>query len=239
MMLSHEDHLAIQQLYARYYHAFDLGDPERWAACFTPNGSLRADHIGREQIAALARRIGETRSKGRRWISSLVLDSVAEGSATGTCPITRTSSPRRWRHWRIGWQPASSRHAKPCSTVCKAPRRRSGRSSKAQTSASCWCRWAPSLGRGRVIRLGTHHPPRARRSSRGGADCSVPCTGWSASSPLPDRLETADSFPADRLHGVSPFRRHPQQFPGRGCTHHLDGAPASGKAGGRRSGGQL
>jgi hypothetical protein len=85
MALTVEDQFAIQQLYARYNHAFDRGDAEDWAACFTPDGRLGEDHAGRAQIAALARHIGDARGKGRHWIGNLVLDSLAKHHATGTC----------------------------------------------------------------------------------------------------------------------------------------------------------
>ncbi len=38
MRLSVEDHVEIQQLYARYSHTIDSGDHEGWAACFTKDG---------------------------------------------------------------------------------------------------------------------------------------------------------------------------------------------------------
>lgn len=44
-----EDHLAIRELAARYNRAFDYGDPEAWAACFTPDGTF---NMGSKTLAA-------------------------------------------------------------------------------------------------------------------------------------------------------------------------------------------
>ena len=44
-----EDHLAIRELAARYNRAFDYGDPEAWAACFTEDGTF---NIGSKELAA-------------------------------------------------------------------------------------------------------------------------------------------------------------------------------------------
>ena len=35
-----EDHIAIRELAARYNRAFDYGNAEAWAACFTEDGSF-------------------------------------------------------------------------------------------------------------------------------------------------------------------------------------------------------
>lgn len=44
-----EDHLAIRELAAKYNRAFDYGDPEGWAACFTEDGTF---NIGKKELAA-------------------------------------------------------------------------------------------------------------------------------------------------------------------------------------------
>lgn len=40
MAVNADDAEAIRQLLARYNYAIDLGDPEGWAACFTPDGAF-------------------------------------------------------------------------------------------------------------------------------------------------------------------------------------------------------
>jgi len=76
MALPAADHLAIEQLYAQYSHAVDLGDGEAWAACFTPDGiftSFGRSYEGRAAIVALAESTRH-RPPGRHWVSNLVLE---------------------------------------------------------------------------------------------------------------------------------------------------------------------
>lgn len=86
MALAAADHLAIEQLYARYSHAVDRGDGEAWAACSTPDGvftSFGRDHAGRAAIVALADST-RRRPPGRHWVSNIVLEPTdfgARGSA--------------------------------------------------------------------------------------------------------------------------------------------------------------
>ncbi len=44
-----EDQLAIRELAARYNRAFDYGDPDAWAACFTADGTF---NMGTKTLAA-------------------------------------------------------------------------------------------------------------------------------------------------------------------------------------------
>lgn len=50
MALPAADHLAIEQLYARYSHAVDRGDGDAWAACFTADGVLAWLHITKSPV---------------------------------------------------------------------------------------------------------------------------------------------------------------------------------------------
>jgi hypothetical protein len=85
MGLSVEDRLDIQQLYARYCHAIDGGDPEGWAATFTANGVLEAGTVRQQGGAALAEFArGLSQYKMRHWTNNLVLE-PAEGGASGRC----------------------------------------------------------------------------------------------------------------------------------------------------------
>jgi hypothetical protein len=86
MPLSTEDTLAIQQLYARYNHAIDLGDATGWAACFTAGGtftSASGTFTGHEQLAAFADGFAK-RIKARHWTNNLVIEAAGDG-ATGKC----------------------------------------------------------------------------------------------------------------------------------------------------------
>jgi hypothetical protein len=86
MPLSADDHIAIQQLYARYVHHWAAGRGPEWAACFTPDGSFGSPlgtFTGTEQLAGLAG--GPARPPTYRpWINHLVIEPAADG-ARGSC----------------------------------------------------------------------------------------------------------------------------------------------------------
>lgn len=86
MTLSTEDTLAIQQLYARYNHAIDLGDASGWAGCFTADGtftSASGNFAGHGQLAAFAEGFSR-RIRARHWTNNLVLEPAEDGAA-GKC----------------------------------------------------------------------------------------------------------------------------------------------------------
>lgn len=94
MALTTEDRLAIQELYARYNHAIDLGDPKGWAATFTEDGVFSAPTTGTFEGAQALLEFAERAQgvKARHWTNNLVLDgdgrSAADGdarSAAGSC----------------------------------------------------------------------------------------------------------------------------------------------------------
>ena len=91
--LTAEDHAEIRQLYARYVHAFDLGDPMAYAGTYTPDGFIRVDRagargtpvVGHDNLVAFADRYHETNGPyPRHWNSGLVITPTADG-AKGTC----------------------------------------------------------------------------------------------------------------------------------------------------------
>lgn len=89
MGLSADDFIEIQQLYARYNHALDLGDPDGWAACFTPTGEFAGTggnpFIGTEQLKAFADGFkNNMKGRARHWTNNLTV-TPAEGGAAGSC----------------------------------------------------------------------------------------------------------------------------------------------------------
>lgn len=86
MSLSVDDHIAIQQLYARYNHAIDSGNGEGWAAAFTEDGvfsSATGTFTGGEQLSQFASGFA-SRIKARHWTNNLVLEGDGK-KATGSC----------------------------------------------------------------------------------------------------------------------------------------------------------
>lgn len=71
------DHVALQQLYARYAHAIDTGDGEGWAGCYSPEGtywsSTFGTRTGHDELAGFARQhYEEWQEKGietQHWIN--------------------------------------------------------------------------------------------------------------------------------------------------------------------------
>ena len=56
--LTADDYVEIQQLYAQYAHALDLGDAQAWADTFTSDGVF-SDAKGREELVAFAKGFDE------------------------------------------------------------------------------------------------------------------------------------------------------------------------------------
>ena len=78
--LTAADYIEIEQLYARYARALDLGDPEAWADTFTADGVFR-DATGRDELVAYAENsYGRRQGTGRHWNSQLVVTPTAEGA---------------------------------------------------------------------------------------------------------------------------------------------------------------
>ncbi len=86
-MLTTDDRLEIQQLYAKYNHAIDFGKGEAWAACFTLEGVFESQMSGKVNGSAALTEFGTAfsqRLKARHWTNNLVVE-PAEGGAIGTC----------------------------------------------------------------------------------------------------------------------------------------------------------
>lgn len=92
-MLSTEDRLAIQTLYARYCASFDLGDADGWVNCFARDGIFKSakDLQGPEQL----REFVEGRIKARpdapnrnvqHWNANLIVEGDGN-KARGLCYI--------------------------------------------------------------------------------------------------------------------------------------------------------
>ena len=107
MPLSTDDHIAIQQLYARYNHAIDFGNAEAWAACVTPDGVFNAgpmgEFAGAEALKSFATGFAQ-QLKARHWTNNLVLEGDTS-AATGTCYL-------------LLWSPAGGE--KPASVITSA-----------------------------------------------------------------------------------------------------------------------
>lgn len=84
-----EDHIAIEQLYARYTFALDLHDVEGWLGCWTVEGAMNHYKSGiiaghaelRRTIEAV---IGNPLANGYHWNTAIVLEPADYGVA-GKC----------------------------------------------------------------------------------------------------------------------------------------------------------
>lgn len=87
MNLTTEDRLAIHELYSRYNHAIDFGDPDAWADCFVDDGvfeSGQGSFKGRDQLRAFAQGYAE-RITGRHWTNNILVEPAGNGAASGKC----------------------------------------------------------------------------------------------------------------------------------------------------------
>ena len=90
-MLTIEDRLAIQQLYARYCACMDTGDMHGWAHCFTVDGEFDTftKHKGRDNIEAygadvMARRKTNPWTNGQHWNNNIIVEGDGD-SANALC----------------------------------------------------------------------------------------------------------------------------------------------------------
>ena len=88
--LTADDYIEIQQLYAKYAHTIDLGDPEGWADTFTPDGvfgdpSSDGATRGRESLVAFVERVSAGRTGSSRHWNSQVLITPTDTGADGSC----------------------------------------------------------------------------------------------------------------------------------------------------------
>ena len=96
---------AIRQLLAKYNFAIDLGDPEGWADCFTPDGTFECigvpedspmggRHEGRDGLVAYAQRHYATaKGHARHWNWNLAID-IDGDRATMQCYLLALSVGR-------------------------------------------------------------------------------------------------------------------------------------------------
>ena len=118
MPLRPEDHLAILNLANRYAQAFDFGDSEAYANCFTPDGVFDARPVvlcnGRDELHAFSARSGVTGS--RHWMGNSVVDgdgdeatmttylmmvNTGADSSTGVTGVYRDQLVKTDGEWRI------------------------------------------------------------------------------------------------------------------------------------------
>ena len=87
-----QDHVDIQNLYARYNHCSDAGDAEGDAACFSTDGALEIEPRGfrvqgRANLAAY--KAQEAAGRGgvyrRHWNGSLLLERAGPDAVRGRC----------------------------------------------------------------------------------------------------------------------------------------------------------
>ena len=80
-VLSTQDYLDIQQLYARYAMTIDSGDAEGWANTFTPDGVFNNSSRGHDALVQFVHDWRDKRNGAdrRHWNSNLVLTPTDEG----------------------------------------------------------------------------------------------------------------------------------------------------------------
>ena len=84
--LTTQDHIDIQQLYARYYQTADASDAEGWAGTFTPDGVVN-EVKGHDALAEFIRRAGSNRPL-RHLHSNLIVTATPQG-ATGSVYVVQ------------------------------------------------------------------------------------------------------------------------------------------------------
>ena len=81
--LTTQDHVEIQQLYARYNHAIDSGNAEEWADTFTADGSFNNRFTGREALLGFIK-VWKEQMNGanrRHWNSNLSIRGSSEAAS--------------------------------------------------------------------------------------------------------------------------------------------------------------
>lgn len=85
--LSADDYIEIQQLYARYNRALDMGDGAGRVATFTADGTFSSalSNHAPDNLETIAKRTVERGNNGtRHWVTNLIITPTAEG-ADGFC----------------------------------------------------------------------------------------------------------------------------------------------------------
>jgi hypothetical protein len=80
-VLSTQDYIDIEQLYAKYNHAIDSGSVEAWADTFTADGVFNNNN-GREALLNFARNYAKTPGNlsRRHWNTNLLITPTAAGA---------------------------------------------------------------------------------------------------------------------------------------------------------------
>lgn len=96
MKLSTEEQIEIQDLYARYNMSTDIGAPEQWAACFTPDGVMtmlgpspgaKRVNKGTEDLVTFKRQeqAGRKGRYRRHWNGNILLQKLDSNDVRGRC----------------------------------------------------------------------------------------------------------------------------------------------------------
>ena len=90
-MLTVEDRLAMQALYARYCECFDLGNAEGWVNCFAPDGIFKSakDFHGHAELRGFVEGRIKVRPEGaqrnvQHWNTNLIVEGDGN-KAKGMC----------------------------------------------------------------------------------------------------------------------------------------------------------
>ena len=95
--LTGQEYGDIYNLYGYYNHSSDLGAPEEYASCFTPDGVLDAPGgllvKGKESLTTYKRneQAGRSGRYRRHWNGSIYLEKLADGSVRGRCYVPTTA----------------------------------------------------------------------------------------------------------------------------------------------------
>jgi hypothetical protein len=83
-LLTLEDRVAIDGLYARYCHTFDVGDGDGFAALFTPDGSFEhagnVTFTGTDDLAAFVRDRWDAKPGMRHFTANVVVEPEGDGA---------------------------------------------------------------------------------------------------------------------------------------------------------------
>jgi 3-phenylpropionate/cinnamic acid dioxygenase small subunit len=84
-----QDHVEIQNLYARYNHTIDASEYDAWTACFTPDGefvveAVRTTYRGPVELASFADRyMSRTGGRERHVASNVELEATGPDTVRG------------------------------------------------------------------------------------------------------------------------------------------------------------
>jgi hypothetical protein len=91
MKVSPQEYVDVMNLYSLYNLSSDIGTPEEYAGCFTPDGVLQFDgkvmQRGQDQLVEYKRRDQDSRGNRyrRHWNATIHLEKVEPGEIRGRC----------------------------------------------------------------------------------------------------------------------------------------------------------